>query len=292
MARRVQYVYPRSKRWPIGDQEHARLAATYLLAGRGKPSDWPTVFEALQKHWGKDPEVRKLLRQYLRQGPPPSKRARPNPSAKKGPRGPVHAPRARGPGRKDLPNPADVCDISYEAFRAYGPDFTETYWELRQEHDERIRKHNDYSQPPKLARILGRMHETKMQVWEEHQRLCEAEGNPKVPKPNPCGKPKSKPKAKAKPKANPARSVRVDGRLRRYTGPWERLSSTVALTRPGKLWTLTHSPSGMGLKRFKSKAKAKAFAKKADKRAKLGRWKMWKMASNPERASVAKWLGG
>lgn len=78
-----QYVFPKAKRWPIGDKKKAEKAAEGLIAGRGRASDRVKVFKALEKYWGKNKEVRKRLDQYIREGPPPSRRAKPNPGMKK-----------------------------------------------------------------------------------------------------------------------------------------------------------------------------------------------------------------
>ena len=71
-------MFPKRNAWPIGTLAKARTAAGYLLAGRGKPAEWPKVWRALNKRWGKDGEVKKLLNRYLSKGPPPSKRAKAN----------------------------------------------------------------------------------------------------------------------------------------------------------------------------------------------------------------------
>lgn len=258
-----EYVYPKSKRWPIRDKQHAELAATYLLAGRGKPSDWPRVFRALDTHWGKSKEVRLLLDRYLRQGPPPSKRSAPNPMAK-----------------RSKSNPDPMCAVPYDDFRAYGPDYEATYWELRGEHDERIKKHNDYSQPPRHAAILGRMHQYKFEAWQELQGHCDRE-NPLSPGERARGK--------------SPRVIRIGGRLAGHDGPWEPLrGAPVALTQRDGLWTLTHTPSGTGLRSFKTKAKAKAHFKRAQKAVRLTAkdWKFptWKTTTKTQRAKVRRWI--
>lgn len=97
---RPRYVFPARKRWPIYDQAHAIRAAEYLLAGRGKPGDWPAVWKTVNRWWGKVPEVRKLLDRYLAEGPPPGKRAATNPAAalkkiRRGPKANPAAPKAK-----------------------------------------------------------------------------------------------------------------------------------------------------------------------------------------------------
>lgn len=49
------------KKWPIGDLEHAKRALTYVLAGRGLPTDWSEVVSDVEKKWGKNPEIQELL---------------------------------------------------------------------------------------------------------------------------------------------------------------------------------------------------------------------------------------
>lgn len=66
-----------------------------------------------------------------------------------------------------------VCGLLYRKFRAHGLSFEETYWMLRAEHDQRIREEADHSQPPRRARILGKMHQHKKEAWDEHLRYCE-----------------------------------------------------------------------------------------------------------------------
>lgn len=217
---RPQYVYPKSKRWPIGDAKHAELAATYLLAGRGRPSEWPTVFKALQKHWPRNKEVQKLLDRYLRVGPPPSKRSKPNPMAKR-----------------------------------------------------------------------------KASTRSKKSRAREQRSPIKKAKPNPCTNPPKK-KAKANPcgKGNPGRFIRIKGKRVGYDGPWQRLTGApVALTKHEGLWTLTHVKSGLALRRFKTKARARSYFKralKAEKRKSSDwNWSTWKAASKSQKDKAQRWAG-
>jgi|GEM_PF-6862461 len=48
--------------WPIGDKKHAKIAISYMAAGRGKASDYPEIKKAIRAKWGKDKEIMASLR--------------------------------------------------------------------------------------------------------------------------------------------------------------------------------------------------------------------------------------
>ncbi len=65
-----------------------------------------------------------------------------------------------------------TCGVSYTAFRAPGQlDWNEAQ-QLQWQRSKRNAARGDYSTPATRAAILGKMHEIKLEGWEEHQRLC------------------------------------------------------------------------------------------------------------------------
>jgi len=45
------FVFPRTRRWPIGDKAHAYWALEYMVAGRGKKSEYDTIEKAVFARW-------------------------------------------------------------------------------------------------------------------------------------------------------------------------------------------------------------------------------------------------
>jgi hypothetical protein len=55
------FVFPDRKAWPIGDKKHAKIAITYMAAGRGDPEDYSEIIKAIQKKYKKDADVIAML---------------------------------------------------------------------------------------------------------------------------------------------------------------------------------------------------------------------------------------
>lgn len=65
------------------------------------------------------------------------------------------------------------CGLAYRRMHAEGlPSWKETYWELRQEHDRRIRELGDYHLPARRSAVLGRRFAFKQALWAEHVVQC------------------------------------------------------------------------------------------------------------------------
>ena len=45
------FLKPKSRTWPVADPRHAVIAIQYMTAGRGKPSEYPTLIRRLAKLW-------------------------------------------------------------------------------------------------------------------------------------------------------------------------------------------------------------------------------------------------
>jgi hypothetical protein len=45
------FVFPRTRRWPIGDKAHAYWALEYMVAGRGRKSEYDTIEKAVFARW-------------------------------------------------------------------------------------------------------------------------------------------------------------------------------------------------------------------------------------------------
>lgn len=70
------------------------------------------------------------------------------------------------------------CGERYRDFRApEQPTFAEARLAIRIERDRRIKEGNDYSQPPRRARVLWAMHEYKIGWWELIHSQCHKEDN-------------------------------------------------------------------------------------------------------------------
>jgi DNA-binding transcriptional ArsR family regulator len=75
------------------------------------------------------------------------------------------------PGSRPGGKRCEFCGIRY-ADVTTGASFTEVRDHLRREHDKRISETNDYSLPPRRAAVLGRMHQEKVEAFDEHVRTC------------------------------------------------------------------------------------------------------------------------
>lgn len=56
------FVFPDDRRWPINTKARAMTAIRYMHAGRGKPSDYPTIGRAIRRRWGHNRAVMDELR--------------------------------------------------------------------------------------------------------------------------------------------------------------------------------------------------------------------------------------
>jgi hypothetical protein len=66
------------------------------------------------------------------------------------------------------------CGQRYRDFRAPGQlTFKDARVQIRSERDRRIEEDNDYSKPPRRARVLWAMHEYKLMWWEMVHSQCE-----------------------------------------------------------------------------------------------------------------------
>lgn len=75
------------------------------------------------------------------------------------------------PGSRPGGKRCEFCGIRY-ADVTTGASFAEVRDHLRRAHDKRISESSDYSLPPRRAAVLGRMHQEKVEAFNEHVLSC------------------------------------------------------------------------------------------------------------------------
>ncbi len=67
--KRTGFVFPKREgeggkkgAWPIGDKKHAKIAISYMAAGRGKKADYPSIRSAIKSKYGKDASIMDSLK--------------------------------------------------------------------------------------------------------------------------------------------------------------------------------------------------------------------------------------
>ena len=58
------FLKPMQRSWPVADQAHARIALQYMVAGRGRPSEYPTLIKRLASLWPVVPQNEAIWRFY------------------------------------------------------------------------------------------------------------------------------------------------------------------------------------------------------------------------------------